>query len=160
MVCDPGALRISVNPELTGLLRLGGLVQEGIFVTTGRGEGLDAAVRAAEEEVRELYAGRNPSEIPGLAPARRLFRSIGVDPTRMRPASEALVRRTLRGAGLPEINSAVDAANLVSLRFMVPIGLYDRDRVRGAVRVRLEKEPAPIGFEFGARAGDVDVSIP
>ncbi len=128
---------IRLDPALSNRLRLGGLHQADIRVSRNRSGELDAAITEAEEEVRRLYGGFKPSEIPGLHPARMLFRSIGVDPTRMRPASEALVRRALKGLGLPEINSAVDAANLVSLRFMAPIGLYDLDQVKGRVLIRL-----------------------
>lgn len=60
-----------------------------------------------------------------LAPARRLYRALGLDPTRTRPASEALLRRVLQGKGLYAVNSAVDAANLVSLSLALPVGLYD-----------------------------------
>jgi DNA/RNA-binding domain of Phe-tRNA-synthetase-like protein len=55
----------------------------------------------------------------------------------MRPASEALLRRTLNRQGIPRINSAVDAANLISLRYLIPVGLYDRDKIEGDVLLRL-----------------------
>jgi DNA/RNA-binding domain of Phe-tRNA-synthetase-like protein len=58
----------------------------------------------------------------------------------MRPASEALLRRVLKRRGLPRINSAVDAANLVSLRYLIPIGLYDWDKIQGPVLLRLGDE--------------------
>ncbi len=77
--------------------------------------------------------GRNA---PGLAPARELYRAFGIDPTRTRPSSEALLRRVLQGKGLPRILNAVDVCTLCSLRFLLPIGLYDSGLVRGAVTLR------------------------
>lgn len=75
------------------------------------------------------------------APARALYRRFGVDPTRLRPSSEALLRRARRGLGLPRVNSLVDVANVVSLRLQVPIGLYDLARLSEPVlQVRLGRD--------------------
>jgi DNA/RNA-binding domain of Phe-tRNA-synthetase-like protein len=95
-------------------------------------EELDRTRRGLASE----YAGREPSSIPGLAPARELYRRIGVDPTRTRPSSEALLRRVMRGKPLPSILNAVDLCNLCSLRFLLPIGLYDEGKIRGPVHLR------------------------
>ena len=54
---------------------------------------------------------------------------MGIDPTRHRPSSEALVRRILQGRDLYRVNTAVDAANLASITHFRPVGLYDADRI-------------------------------
>ena len=131
---------ISVDPHLAGNLVVGALLHGGIEVEQGRGAALEAAIGAAEREVRHVYSGKQPSEIEGLQAARKLFRSIGADPTRMRPASEALLRRILKGGELPRINSVVDAANVISLRFLLPIGLYDADKIEGDILLRLGRD--------------------
>ncbi len=89
-----------------------------------------AAALAAEHE------GRQPSEIPGLGPARDLYRAFRIDPTRTRPSSEALLRRVLQGKSLPRILNAVDLCNLLSLQFLLPLGLYDSGKIRGEVTLR------------------------
>ena len=63
--------------------------------------------------------------------ARELYRRFGTDPTRMRPSSEALLRRLKKGDPLPRINSLVDVANALSVQLQVPVGLYDLDKVKG-----------------------------
>jgi DNA/RNA-binding domain of Phe-tRNA-synthetase-like protein len=126
-----------MEESLSEKLGVGVLLHEDVRVETQRNAVLEEAVRTVENEVREVYGGLQPSEIDGLQAARRLFRSIGVDPTRMRPASEALLRRILKGGTLPQINSAVDAANVVSLRLLLPVGLYDADKVSGDVLLRI-----------------------
>jgi DNA/RNA-binding domain of Phe-tRNA-synthetase-like protein len=87
------------------------------------------------------YAGRfrgyRPAEIPGLQPARKLYRSLQIDPTRTRPSSEALLRRALRGKPIPRILNAVDVCNLCSLEFLLPIGLYDSERISGEAVLRI-----------------------
>jgi DNA/RNA-binding domain of Phe-tRNA-synthetase-like protein len=87
--------------------------------------------------IAEAEAGAREGQVPDVAAARALHRRFGMDPTRHRPSSEALLRRVKKGDGLPRINSLVDVANVVSLRLQVPIGLYDLDRVEGGLTLRL-----------------------
>lgn len=93
-------------------------------------------IEATGARLRSAYAGREPAQIEGLHPARELYRRIGVDPTKLRPSSEALLRRVLRGDGLPRISTLVDINNLCSLEFLLPIGLHDLDHIRGSLTIR------------------------
>lgn len=90
-----------------------------------------AELGAEAAMLARLFAGRTPAEVPGVDEARRLYRAFGVDPTRTRPSCEALLRRALKGQELHRVNDVVDAGNLVSLRQLLPLGLYDLDRVQG-----------------------------
>ncbi len=67
---------------------------------------------------------------------RDLYRALGLDPTKTRPASEALLRRVLQGRPLYRVNSLVDAMNLCSLTTLVPFGVYDRGRIVAPVMLR------------------------
>jgi DNA/RNA-binding domain of Phe-tRNA-synthetase-like protein len=66
-----------------------------------------------------------------------MYSRLGIDPTRMRPSSEALLRRVRRGERLPRVNSLVDVCNWCSLELQLPYGLYDRDQIDGPVVLRL-----------------------
>ncbi|MEM4755314.1 phenylalanine--tRNA ligase beta subunit-related protein, partial [Pyrobaculum sp.] len=69
------------------------------------------------------------------------WRVLGIDPTKQRPAQEALLRRVLRGEPLPRINPVVDAGNAASVKYMVPIGLYDVAKIRGGpLRIRMSRK--------------------
>lgn len=57
---------------------------------------------------------------PTAASLRRLFRAAGCDPTRYRPASEALLRRLIKGSELPAIQPLVDLNNCLSTELAVP----------------------------------------
>lgn len=63
--------------------------------------------------------------------ARALYRRFGIDPTRVRPSSEALFRRMKKGDPFPRVNSLVDVANAMSVQLQVPVGLYDLEKVSG-----------------------------
>jgi DNA/RNA-binding domain of Phe-tRNA-synthetase-like protein len=93
-------------------------------------------IEALCAQLTAAHAGRAPSEIAGLAPARRLYRAFGIDPTSTRPSSEALLRRVLQGKPFPSVNSAVEVCNLCSTSFLLPIGLYDADKIEGDVTLR------------------------
>jgi DNA/RNA-binding domain of Phe-tRNA-synthetase-like protein len=51
---------------------------------------------------------------------RKLFRTAGCDPTRYRPASEALLRRLVKGTDLPTIHPLVDVNNCLSASLAAP----------------------------------------
>ena len=67
------------------------------------------------------------------AAVRTMYKRVGLDPTKTRPSSEALLRRVRKGDELPRINSLVDVINWCSLESQLPFGLYDRDQISGAV---------------------------
>jgi DNA/RNA-binding domain of Phe-tRNA-synthetase-like protein len=66
-----------------------------------------------------------------------MYRRIGLDPTKTRPSSEALLRRVRKGDRLPRINSLVDICNWCSLEFQLPYGLYDLDKLQPPIELRL-----------------------
>ena len=65
-----------------------------------------------------------------------MYRQLGIDPTRYRPASEALLRRAVKGKEMPQINASVDAANYISLKFLLPLGLYDVEKIGNKIILR------------------------
>ena len=94
-----------------------------------------------ELEVKRATQAARSGDLPPLDRARELYRRFGTDPTRMRPSSEALLRRIKKGESLPRINSLVDVANALSVQLQVPVGLYDLGSVRGEdLSVRLGRE--------------------
>ena len=84
-----------------------------------------------ELEVKRAQLAVRSGEVESIDRARELYRRFGVDPTRVRPSSEALLRRMKKGEPLPRINSLVDVANAMSVQLQVPVGLYDLGKVKG-----------------------------
>jgi DNA/RNA-binding domain of Phe-tRNA-synthetase-like protein len=120
---------------------------------------LDGPLGEAEQQARSAGAAasgvgqRGPTSEPlggvqGSPPfqtvdptaVRAMYRRVGIDPTKTRPSSEALLRRVTRGEPLPRINSLVDICNWCSLAFQLPYGLYDVDHISGDVELRLGRE--------------------
>lgn len=94
-----------------------------------------------ELEVARATQAARSGAVGDTARARALYRRFGIDPTRIRPSSEALLRRLKKGEPLPRINSLVDVANALSVQLQVPVGLYDMDRAIGdELTIRLGRE--------------------
>jgi DNA/RNA-binding domain of Phe-tRNA-synthetase-like protein len=134
----PDGRRVAISAEAADRLSCGILVLDGIKVEE------NAAVAEATAELgaqlAAKYDGLLPSEIPGLHEARNLYKSFGMDPSRHRPSSEALLRRVLKGKDLYRISNVVDSCNLASLEFLLPVGMYDLAKVSGDVVLRTGRE--------------------
>src|SRR3984893_14218074 len=84
-----------------------------------------------ELEVARTTQAARSGETGSVSRARALYRKFGIDPTRVRPSSEALLRRLKKGEPLPRVNSLVDVANALSIQLQIPVGLYDLGKVAG-----------------------------
>lgn len=68
-------------------------------------------------------------EDPQIIAAKKVYRQLGKDPARFRPSSDSLWRRVVQQKGLYQINGLVDVNNYFSLKWKVPFGSYDLDKV-------------------------------
>jgi DNA/RNA-binding domain of Phe-tRNA-synthetase-like protein len=122
-------MRFTLAPELSAIVGPGVLWLSGARVVE-RDARLDGPLAAAESAVR-LHP---PQEI---AAVRTMYKRVGLDPTKTRPSSEALLRRVRKGDSLPRINSMVDVCNWCSLEFQLPYGLYDAAHIDGDIELRI-----------------------
>ena len=91
---------------------------------------------AQQSASRSALEGRTLSAVPSIAAWRRAFSSFGVKPTQYRNAAEALLRRLVKRGDIPSINLLVDIANLVAIRYALPVAAFDQTQVTGATTVR------------------------
>lgn len=100
-------------------------------------EALDAFISIFLAELREHMDLTTLKDEPNLRAYRDFYWRMGIDPTKIRPAAEALLRRVLQGKELPRINTLVDAYNLASMRTRISIAAFDLMRLRGDLTMRL-----------------------
>ena len=94
------------------------------------------AYRAEQAAVLDRIGATSLSELPSIAAWRRAFRAFGVDPTGYRSAAEALLRRLTKQGSIPSINALVDIGNLVSIRYALPVAVFDQRATTGRTTVR------------------------
>ena len=122
---------LTVDPEVAAIVRPAWFTAEPVHVAE-RNDALEAQRRTATARMRTL-----PEPVDVIAAVRTMYKRVGIDPTKTRPSSEALLRRVRKGDELPVINSLVDIINWCSLETQLPYGLYDLDRIQGPVVLRL-----------------------
>lgn len=88
-------------------------------------------IHAIGERFRTELTTETLKDVSGIAATRRIYRACGKDPSRYRPASEALIRRILQGKKLYQIDTLVDLINLASIVYGYSIGGFDADKMVG-----------------------------
>jgi DNA/RNA-binding domain of Phe-tRNA-synthetase-like protein len=93
-------------------------------------------LREAERESRERFAHDSLKDHPHIRLWQEVFSSFGAKPSKYPSSVEALLKRVLADKELPSINALVDAYNASSIRYVIPIGGEDRDRLRSDLELR------------------------
>ena len=124
-------MTIDVSPDVAAIVRPQSWVMGDLRIVD-RDPRLDEAL----ERARAALAARADLE-PTIAAVRMMYKRLGIDPTKTRPSSEALLRRIRKGDALPRINSLVDVVNWCSVESQLPYGIYDADRIHGSAALRV-----------------------
>jgi DNA/RNA-binding domain of Phe-tRNA-synthetase-like protein len=118
-------------------VKLGVLEADDLSVTLVN-EGLANLTDKLCEQQRRAFTLETLAAAPPIRAVREMFRRWGVDPSKYRPSSEALMRRVVQGKGLYRVSNVVDIGNLGSVETGWPYGCYDFAKLR-----------APISFRHG-----------
>lgn len=96
---------------------------------------LKALYNTEQKAVKSKIGDTPLSELDSLSAWRRAISAFGVSPTKYRSAAEALLRRLTKKGDIPSINTLVDIGNLVSIRYGLPVAIFDIREITGAVTV-------------------------
>ena len=88
-------------------------------------------INALCQEYRDRFTTVSIKEMAAIEATRRVYRACGKDPSRYRPAAEALIRRVVQGKELYQIDTLVDLINLASMKYGYSIGGFDADKFVG-----------------------------
>ncbi|WP_455069688.1 B3/B4 domain-containing protein [Prevotella aurantiaca] len=101
-------------------------------------------INTLEQKFKAELTTETLKDISGIAATRRIYRACGKDPSRYRPASEALIRRVLQGKALYQIDTLVDLINLASMAYGYSIGGFDANKFVGnTLTLGIGKEGEP-----------------
>ena len=115
---------------------VGGVILARGMINGPTPEGLQVAYHAEQEATLRRVSETPLSQIISLAAWRSVFRGFGVDPTQYRSAAEALLRRLTKKGDIPSINTLVDLGNLVSIRYALPVAIFDTRALHVPITVR------------------------
>jgi len=90
-------------------------------------------------EVRAKYNLETLKDNPTVRAYRDFYWNLDIDPTKTRPSGEALLRRVLHGKELPRVSTVVDAYNLASMKTIIPISGFDKDRLNPPFQIHFAK---------------------
>jgi len=117
----------------------------GLQVIVGHVEGLRVERSSIElegfkeellEQVRKKYSLESLKDVAVFRAYRDFFWKVGIDPTKIRPAAEALIRRILAGKPVPSINNVVDSYNLASIKTEIALAAFNREELKGSLLMR------------------------
>lgn len=132
---SPDDVRMAgIRVELPSVV-LGCLEADGVRVQPA-GPGLITLLETVCGEIQRANSVESLAEAQSTLAVRAMFRAWGVDPSKYRPSSEALLRRIVQGKGLYRVSNVVDIGNLGSIETGWPYGLYDRRKIAPPVAFR------------------------
>lgn len=88
-------------------------------------------------ELRNKFTLESLAQAEAVVAVRSMFRGWGMDPSKYRPSSEALLRRVVQGKGLYNVSNVVDLTNLGSIETGWPYGVYNRAAINREISLRL-----------------------
>ena len=128
----------NVCPEFVGVC------VEAQVINSLHSEELWQEIRALGEQYRQTLTTESLKDIRSIAATRHVYKACGKDPSRYRPASEALIRRMLQGKELYQCDTLVDLINLASIKYGYSIGGFDADKFVGnTLTLGIGKEGEP-----------------
>ena len=99
-------------------------------------EGLASEMDSISAGIRANFSVESLAEHEPVRAVREMFRRWGLDPSKYRPSSEALMRRVVQGKGLYRVSNVVDIGNVGSIETGWPFGCYDRSKIEPPIVLR------------------------
>ena len=125
-------IHVNISSEIAAVCpQFAGAVVEAHVVNSPYSDALWHEINALAAHYRETLTTETLKQMPAIEATRRIYRVCGKDPSRYRPAAEALIRRMLQGKELYQINTLVDLINLASISHGYSIGGFDADKFVG-----------------------------
>jgi DNA/RNA-binding domain of Phe-tRNA-synthetase-like protein len=153
-------MRYTVYPEVFQLnpqLQFGILIGKDLKNSVSSSEDT-ARLRAAENLIRQIIPAEELRNHPTVNSYRNTIEKAGINPNKYPVSVEAMFKRVLKGAALPDINALVDLCNAVSLENQISLGGHDLRDILEDLTVRFTNGTEKF-LPFGAteyEAVDVD----
>jgi DNA/RNA-binding domain of Phe-tRNA-synthetase-like protein len=130
-------MNLTINPQI-----FSDFDNPRIAVTVARGANNKADITSFQSKLEELakglqekYGDQTISQLPKIACWREAYRVFGVKAKDYPSSIEALYKRVIRGGSVSGISPLVDIYNYISLKYMLPAGGEDIDKMQGSLEL-------------------------
>ncbi|HUV72460.1 MAG TPA: phenylalanine--tRNA ligase beta subunit-related protein [Clostridia bacterium] len=134
-------MRLKVDPQIFKKfpgVRIAVLKLQGIDNSKSQDK-IAMLLREEEKRQNRLLQTVEFGVFPETASWRAVYEAFGSKPSDFRSSVEALLRRVKASKPLPSINPLVDLYNYISIRFYLPAGAEDLDKVVGDIELTFAK---------------------
>lgn len=134
-------MQYTVRPEVFELnpqLQFGILIGKGLKNSESSFEDT-ARLRTAETLIRQIISAEELRNHPTVQSYRNTMEKAGINPNKYPVSVEAMFKRVLKGATLPDINALVDLCNAVSLENQISLGGHDLRDIFEDLEVKFTK---------------------
>ncbi|MDN7243414.1 phenylalanine--tRNA ligase beta subunit-related protein [Planococcus sp. N028] len=135
-------MEIQIDPEILKIFpdfKIGTIHYNNITVSESP-QMLKGRLQLFQEQLYFDLEDKEITDFPGLLEWQLLWKALGADPSRYRPSAEALFRRIRKQNYIVPVHSGVDMNSFLSLQYEIPLGLYDADKISGAVEIAVGTE--------------------
>lgn len=117
-----------------------GIIHYTKIIVSSSPQMLKGRLQLFQEQLFFELEEKSVTEFDGIKEWRVLWKKLGADPNRYRPSVEALYRRISKQNYITPMHSAVDLNNFFSMRYEIPMGIYDLEKIQGDVIISLGSE--------------------
>ncbi len=134
-------------------------VMIGMVVVKGADNAVDVQeaqemMRQEEARIRAQYKKDTLSQEPKISAWRKAYSAFGVKSSDAKASVENLYRMILSGREIRQIDPLVDIYNYISLKYMVPVGGEDLDKVVGDIQLTFAGLGEPVAELLGEHAAE------
>ena len=132
-------MEITIDPKITEILTdfKVGIIHYNNITVSDSPQMLKGRLQLFQEQLFFDLEDKDFSDFPGLLEWKLIWKALGADSNRYRPSAEAIFRRIKKQNYLSPVHSGVDMNNFLSLQYEIPLGLYDADKIQGAVEINI-----------------------
>jgi len=98
---------------------------------SGEDESISKLLRDEEKRIKEEFDPETLSQDPRINCWRKVYSSFGVKPKDAKSSVENLYKMVARGIEIRKINKLVDIYNFICLKYMMPVGGENTDKIIG-----------------------------
>ena len=148
-------MKITISPELKTKLPNFQVFAYSMDVSVKNTLEVEKMLFELKDEVNNKYDITEVVNIPKLKHSRDGYKKLGKDPSRYRLATEALIRRLVKGMDLYRINDVVDLGNILSAKTMRSVCCVDMDKICGNIYIRIGNESDDY---YGINRGHINIT--